>query len=180
MPRKKSPGLLPDKPQGNRSLNLHIRLTEYDAGMLHAACAHAGQSVSNYVRWLIHEGAKHTLAGPSKAEQVKALEKHLHSLLPPLEQLPPPKPLPSPPKHVDVRPAPLYWEGPKAAQKAAATPPAPVPPPPALSDLLPLTAATAAPPAKPPAPAEELPEWFRLRPDDPRPAELPDDMSDWT
>lgn len=94
MPRKRrEDGPVSNKPLGNKSLNLHIRLTERDAEVLHAACAHVGQSVSSYVRWLINEGAKHTLAGPSKAERLKALEQQFHSLLPPIE--PPPVPVPT-------------------------------------------------------------------------------------
>jgi len=156
----------------SKDLQFNVRLTQRQNDLLTAGAAHMGATPSSYLRWLIEVGTPQVLEGPSKHDKLKALEQHFHSLLPPLEQLPPPKPLPSPPKHVDVRPAPLYWEGPKAAQKAAAAPPAPVPLPPALPDLLPLTAA--------PVPTEEPPEWFRLRADDPRPAELPDDMSDWT
>lgn len=107
MPRKRREvGPLPDNPVGNKSLNLHIRLTERDAELLHAACAHVGQNMSTYVRWLIHEGAKHTLSGPSKVERLKELERHYHSLLPPVEPLPPPpvRPDPSLPQP-DIKPA---------------------------------------------------------------------------
>lgn len=110
MPRKRREvGPLPDKPLGNKSLNLHIRLTERDAEVLRAACGHVGQTVSAYVRWLINEGAKQTLAGPSKADRLKEFERNFHALLPAVEPLPPPRPLPYdrslPPP--DIKPAPL-------------------------------------------------------------------------
>ena len=205
MPRKRREvGPLPDKPLGNKSLNLHIRLTERDAEMLHAACAHVGQNMSGYVRWLINEGAKQTLAGPSKIDRLKELEKHFHALLPPMQPLPPPKPLPYDPSlpPPDIKPAPMFIPEPPEpktvspqTQKLVADvvgllkerPDTSQPlfgPPKGLGSPQPVT--TAPEPAQSPSGAVYMTLDDLIRASTPKPGvagpqpmELPDDMDNW-
>jgi hypothetical protein len=195
---------LPDKPLGNKSLNLHIRLTERDAEVLHAACAHIGQTVSTYVRWLINEGAKQTLAGPSKSDRLKEFERHFHGLLPPVQPLPPPRPSPYDPSQPppDIKPAPMFIPEPpepKAVspqtQKLVADvvgllkerPDASQPlfgPPKGLDTSRPVV--TAPEPAESPSGATYLTLDDLIRASTPKPGTsgpqpmmLPDDMDDW-
>lgn len=88
MPRAKHPDLGVVKPFGNKDTNLHIRIDHQLDGLLRAAAAHAGMGVSNYVRWMLQQATKQTLAGPSKADQLREASEKMARVMAPLEPIP--------------------------------------------------------------------------------------------
>lgn len=90
MPRAGSGPIDLGRTLGNKSVQLRVRVTERENQTLHDAMRHAGyESISDFVRWCLLEGAGRVLAGPSAAsvhyeqEQVYAQVGALEAAAPP-------------------------------------------------------------------------------------------------
>jgi len=87
MPRKSDLSNLPPDAVG-KGIQFNIRLTKRQHDLVTAGAAHLGLTASTYVRWLIETGSPQVLAGPSKAEKLKAMSEEMARMMAPLEPIP--------------------------------------------------------------------------------------------